>query len=157
RREDGGEGEPREGGRRRRRRGRRGGRRNRQRSNETQFQSGETGSEPGLQQAVDDLDRPPRHERAPDDYSAATRGGAYSGPIQEHPVSPAEYSPATSSAQEPSRRRSTVREPVSFSSDGTPAPSPASPSAPIVSSTGSEESAAPKRGWWGKRLLGDKD
>jgi hypothetical protein len=27
----------------------------------------------------------------------------------------------------------------------------------VVSSSGSEESAAPKRGWWGKRLLGDKD
>jgi hypothetical protein len=26
----------------------------------------------------------------------------------------------------------------------------------VVSSTGAEEPVAPKRGWWGKRLLGDK-
>jgi hypothetical protein len=26
----------------------------------------------------------------------------------------------------------------------------------VISSTGAEEAAAPKRGWWGKRLLGDK-
>jgi hypothetical protein len=26
----------------------------------------------------------------------------------------------------------------------------------VISSTGAEEPAAPKRGWWGKRLLGDK-
>jgi hypothetical protein len=26
----------------------------------------------------------------------------------------------------------------------------------VISSTGPEESATPKRGWWAKRLLGDK-
>jgi len=137
----GGEGEPHEGGRRRRRRGRRGGRRNRQRNNEAQFRSGENGPEPELQHAVEDLDRPPSYESPP-----------YPAPP------PAEYPATGESAPESPRRRSTVREPVSFASEGTPTPpSATSPSAPIVSSTGSEESAAPKRGWWGKRLLGDKD
>jgi len=129
-----GEGEPRE-GRRRRRRGRRGGRRNRQRNGETPFRSGDNGPEPELHQAVEDLDRPPSYESAP----------AYSPPAEERPA------PPQSVASEQPRRRSTIREPAS--SGGENAPSPAS--APVVSSTGSEESA-PKRGWWGKRLLGDK-
>jgi hypothetical protein len=30
------------------------------------------------------------------------------------------------------------------------------PPAPVISSTASEETGQPKRGWWGKRLLGDK-
>jgi hypothetical protein len=54
------------------------------------------------------------------------------------------------------RRRSTIREPAPIMSPeaATPTPAPASiPVAqPIVSST--SEPAAPKRGWWGKRLLG---
>jgi hypothetical protein len=31
------------------------------------------------------------------------------------------------------------------------------PPTPVISSTANEESATPKRGWWGKRLLGDKE
>ena len=44
-----------------------------------------------------------------------------------------------------------------FSGEGMP-PSPANlpPSTPVVSSSGADEQTAPKRGWWGKRLLGDK-
>ena len=30
------------------------------------------------------------------------------------------------------------------------------PPTPVISITSSDEPAAPKRGWWGKRLLGDK-
>jgi hypothetical protein len=30
------------------------------------------------------------------------------------------------------------------------------PPTPVISST-SEDGGTPKRGWWGKRLLGDKD
>jgi hypothetical protein len=27
----------------------------------------------------------------------------------------------------------------------------------VISSTASEESGTPKRGWWAKRIMGDKD
>jgi ribonuclease E len=142
-----GDGEPRE-GRRRRRRGRRGGRRNRQRNGEAPFRSGENGPEPELQHAVEDIDRPPNYESRP----------AYSPQIEDRPAPPpAEYSATTAGAQEPPRRRSTIREPASFAAETAPTPpSATSPSAPVISSTGPEESAGPKRGWWGKRLLGDK-
>jgi hypothetical protein len=49
------------------------------------------------------------------------------------------------------RRGSTVREPASF----TRPPADAPPPSPVLSSSG-EEPAAPKRGWWGRRILGDK-
>jgi ribonuclease E len=143
------EGESRE-GRRRRRRGRRGGRRNRQRNGEAPLRSGENGPEPELQHAVEDMDRPPNYESPP----------AYSPPIEERPVLPPVESSApeaNANAQEPPRRRSTIREPAPFATDSAPTMSstPSSP-IPVISSTGSEEPAAPKRGWWGKRLLGDK-
>jgi hypothetical protein len=95
------------------------------------------------------MDRPPSYETAP----------AYSPPVEERTIpSPAEYSATTASAPEPSRRRSSIREPAPFGRENMPVPpSATSPSAPVVSSSGSEEPAAPKRGWWGKRLLGDKD
>ncbi|HMF24368.1 MAG TPA: ribonuclease E/G [Pseudolabrys sp.] len=147
------DGEPREGGRRRRRRGRRGGRRNRQRNGggDAPARSIENGPEPELQRAADDLDHPPRYESAPSDFSAAT------SPLpEERPPPPLpEFSATTHGAQEPPRRRSTIREPVP-GEGAPPPPSVTSPSAPVVSSTGSEEAPAPKRGWWGKRLLGDK-
>jgi ribonuclease E len=151
------DGEPRE-GRRRRRRGRRGGRRNRQRGGEAPFRPGETGPEPELQHAVEDLDRPSRYESSPSEFSSTTPGVPYSPPPEEHAAPPVEYSATAASTQESSRRRSTVREPVSFPTENTATPSPVtSTPAPVISSTTSEESAAPKRGWWGKRLLGDKD
>ena len=54
------------------------------------------------------------------------------------------------------RRRSTVREPAPFAVEAAP-PSPTlPPPTPVISSTAGE-SAAPKRGWWAKRLMGDKD
>jgi ribonuclease E len=143
-----GEGEHRE-GRRRRRRGRRGGRRNRQRnSGEPTVRSSENGPEPELQHAVEDLDRPPVYESSP----------PYSPPIEERPAPPpAELTATTPTGTEVLRRRSTTREPASFA-DGAPPPASSPSSAtPIVSSTGSDESAAtPRRGWWAKRLLGDK-
>jgi ribonuclease E len=147
-----GEGEPRE-GRRRRRRGRRGGRRNRQRNGngEAPFRSAESGSEPELQRAIEDMDRPPNYE--------INSSSAYSPPIEDLPAPPETESFASSvaSTQEPSRRRSTIREPAPFTGEGaTTTSSTATPPTPVISSTSSEESAAPKRGWWGKRLLGDK-
>ena len=140
----------RDGARRRRRRGRRGGRRNRQRNGEAPLRSnGENGRDPELQHAVDDMDQAPRYEPAP----------AYSPPVEERAApSPVEYSATAPSAQEPPRRRSTIREPAPFVGENVQVPpSVASPPAPVVSSTASEAPAAPKRGWWGKRLLGDKD
>jgi hypothetical protein len=50
------------------------------------------------------------------------------------------------------RRGSTVREPASFARPPADTPTPA----PVVSSSDGEEQATPKRGWWGRRLLGDK-
>jgi ribonuclease E len=141
-----GEGEHRE-GRRRRRRGRRGGRRNRQRnSGEPAVRSSENGPEPELQHAVEDLDRP----------SAYDSGPAYSPPIEERPAPPPAELTATTPGADVLLRRSTIREPASFADDPPPAQSP-SPATPVVSSTGSDESTAtPRRGWWAKRLLGDK-
>ncbi|MFZ0029734.1 MAG: Rne/Rng family ribonuclease [Pseudolabrys sp.] len=136
------EGELRE-GRRRRRRGRRGGRRNRQRNGEAPLRSAENGAEPGVNHVADDFDRPVSYDSTQD----------YAPPIEQKPPEP--RAPAFS-AEEPSRRRSTIREPAPFASDNPPVPPPSAPPSPVVSSTGAEEPVAPKRGWWGKRLLGDK-
>jgi len=138
------EGEARE-GRRRRRRGRRGGRRNRQRDGEAPFRAHENGPEPELQRAVDDP--APNYESIPP---------AYSTPIEEPPPAPLMDSPAPAAVAgpEPSRRRSTIREPAPFS-EGASTPATTPPPTPVISSNVPEESA-PKRGWWGKRLLGDK-
>jgi ribonuclease E len=144
-----GEGESHE-GRRRRRRGRRGGRRNRQRNGngEAPFHPGEPGPEPQVQHAVEE-GHASSFESAP----------AYAPPpIEDRPAPPPteSFAPAES-GQEPSRRRSTIREPAPFAGEGAPAASSASsPPTPVISSTSAEESATPKRGWWGKRLLGDK-
>jgi len=140
-----GEGETRE-GRRRRRRGRRGGRRNRQRNGEAPFRSAENGPEPGLHQAAEEFESPMSYDS----------GQNLSQPVDQPPAPALEPQASVFSAQEPPRRRSTIREPAPLASDAPPAPSPASPPAPVISSTGAEEAAAPKRGWWGKRLLGDK-
>ena len=135
--------------RRRRRRGRRGGRRNRPRNGDAPFQAGENGQDPEFRQAAEDTGQRPSYENAP----------AYSPPAEVRPSpSPEEYSAPSASAQERPSRRSTIREPAPFAAaESAPkTPSATSPTVPVVSSTGSEEPAAPKRGWWGKRLLGDK-
>ena len=140
------EGETRD-GRRRRRRGRRGGRRNRQRNGEAPFRSAENGSEPELHQTADQFDSPPSYQGRED----------FSQPAEQPSVPEPEPQAPVFSAQESPRRRSTIREPAPFASETPPpAPAPASPPAPVISSTGAEETATPKRGWWGKRLLGDK-
>jgi ribonuclease E len=140
-------------GRRRRRRGRRGGRRNRQGRNgdgprDEQHQDGEAGS---------------------DDIAAAGNGNDYAAPDDDRapldvPSSdnrqPDAAPPAVAAAQDDSapatetpRRRSTIREPAGF----VPEAAPSSSSGPVVSSTSTEETAQPKRGWWGRRLMGGKD
>jgi ribonuclease E len=133
-----------EGGRRRRRRGRRGGRRNRQR-NEERPSFGDAAPQAEPQHAPEDVDHSPAYESEP----------VYTPPTDYHPAPPPESSAIASGEPDVPRRRSTIREPASFSS-GSPAPSNNPTSTPVVSSSG-DEPAAPKRGWWGKRLLGDKE
>jgi ribonuclease E len=153
-------GEERDGGRRRRRRGRRGGRRNRPHNGDAPL-GDNGGPEPDLQHAVEDMDGGPaiaareHEERRPE-------------PRQERPVPTAEAefpppsAPAPAAAlsepppSEAPRRRSTIREPAPIGRADAPAPAPviATPE-PVVSST-APEPATPKRGWWGKRLLGGK-
>jgi ribonuclease E len=140
-----GDGEAREGGRRRRRRGRRGGRRNRQRNGDRPSFGGDSSPQPDYQRAVADTDKSPPYENEP----ASKESTEY------RPAPPPEVSAVAGGEQEVPRRRSTIREPASFSSDG-PAPANNPSSTPVVSSSGADEPAAPKRGWWGKRLLGDK-
>jgi hypothetical protein len=97
-----------------------------------------------LRRAVEDLDRPPApyaDERPPLEHLS---------PAFEPPPAP---SAASVPEAEAPRRRSTIRE--SFGTTSSPVSAPAS--APVISSTGSEETATPKRGWWGRKLLGDKN
>jgi ribonuclease E len=146
-------------GRRRRRRGRRGGRRNRNRNGEAPapYNPNEAAPEPELVSAVADLDKPPANLDGAPTYPAPSHPSpAFTPPPYERPAAPAPETPAVSAQpQEPPRRRSTIREPAPI---GTAASSPAPViplPTPVVSSTA--EPSAPKRGWWGKRLLGDKE
>jgi ribonuclease E len=162
-------------GRRRRRRGRRGGRRNRTRDGETPMQAGEGngsdttsdtgngGLEPELVSAVEDLDHPPAFAPSNGPSNGYENAPAYAPPADAQPAPKAAPAPAAETApaddvpQEPPRRRSTIREPAPIATSGA-APAPATtlpPPTPVIVSTASEN-AAPKRGWWGKRLLGDK-
>jgi ribonuclease E len=159
-------------GRRRRRRGRRGGRRNRHRDGDAPMQAGDEANngdngagndddgdtdqeplgtgiiEPELVKAVEDLDRPPAFTP-----SHASSNGYESAPAADG----AATTPTSDQPQEPPRRRSTIREPAPVANNGiTPAAASTLPTpTPVVVST-SNADAAPKRGWWGKRLLGDK-
>ena len=150
-------GEHREG--RRRRRGRRGGRRNRRRNGnggETPY-SGDRGEavyagEHGRHSYTDAVE--PHETRVGADFPPVSEEDASNvSPPFEREASrqsaTAEHSPEPTEP-EPPRRRSTVREPA-FGTE--PAPTP--PPQPVISSSG-EESSAPKRGWWARRLMGDK-
>ncbi len=150
-------------GRRRRRRGRRGGRRSRHdRNGEGHFQSENAANTEQSRQDHDDFDR--QQPLPPPDYeppAASTSEPVYAAPPREGTSPAADSAPPTSAPgeNEPPRRRSTVREPAPFSSSGeTGAPMPPStlppPPTPIVTSNESNEPAQPKRGWWGRRLLG---
>jgi ribonuclease E len=150
--------------RRRRRRGRRGGRRNRQgRNGDAPFPSNGGQPEPALQHAVEDLKRPP----APPAYERpAMERPIIDRPYNQPPVSPPEPQPAAppqaaapaQAEPEPPRRRSTIREPAPIGIAGAPPPPAPTipPPTPVISSTASDDAGQPKRGWWGKRLLGDK-
>jgi ribonuclease E len=154
--------------RRRRRRGRRGGRRNRHRNGDQPNEAGHEGT-----------DAP--HDVAAGHVGAEQNTPAYSPPgftpphserpaqepVYEAPPAPApahaEMTPLPAPTQEAPRRRSTIREPAPVSTGAPSAPTPApaqtpayEPPTPVISST-APETAAPKRGWWGKRLLGGND
>jgi ribonuclease E len=153
-------------GRRRRRRGRRGGRRNRHRDGEAPAQVDIGEIEPELKSAVEDMDRPLSigNESAPAEVPAAYATPVGEGPaplppqLSQEPVQEAVAEPPASAAQEPPRRRSTIREPAPIATAGAPTALPPTlpPPTPVISSTASDNSGQPKRGWWGKRLLGDK-
>ncbi|HXD47028.1 MAG TPA: Rne/Rng family ribonuclease [Pseudolabrys sp.] len=173
--DDGGGTEPREGaatgngqsddqdGRRRRRRGRRGGRRNRHRNGDNnQGNGGEYGEhdrpasfEGGVHETSEGAPHP-----VLSDEDATVMAPPFPQPSPVHAEAPVPP-PAAEPSHEPApRRRSTIREPAPVSSPAetaapAPQPAPVSASEPVVSST-SDEPSAPKRGWWGKRLLGDK-
>ncbi len=156
-----GESQGQEGGRRRRRRGRRGGRRHRR--------NGENGGYQGRPDHGGD------QVQEQDEVSSYSPYGDEQGtPVaaqQDHvvpeghePVEPQTSAPPMPDSEPPHaseteaadtpRRGSTVREPASSFIQSAPPPAPAP--TPIVSSTASEETAPPKRGWWGRRLMGNK-
>jgi ribonuclease E len=152
-------------GRRRRRRGRRGGRRNRHRNGEGQEGNGhEAGAEHAapFEEGVHETSEGAPHPVLSDE-DAMAMAPSFPQPTPVH----AEAAPASTvhamepMPDQPPRRRSTIREaaPVAAPREAAP-PLPVSQPAhstsePVVSST-SGETAAPKRGWWGRKLLGDK-
>jgi ribonuclease E len=161
-----------EGERRRRRRGRRGGRRNR-RDGEAPF----TGEPRGEHEPRADFEGHAPFAAEPARHDAATHAHDPDVPIphsaepdrtepkharhaQPEPIVPIPIPPVATPAPEPaaSRRRSTVREPVPFvigSGEAPvvpPTPAPIPHSEPVVISPAKDEQ--PKRGWWGKRLIG---
>jgi ribonuclease E len=121
-----------DGGRRRRRRGRRGGRRHRR--------NGENGghreTHGGESVASFDQNEPP--DQAQGQPAAA--------------AIPEPFLPPRAEPQSPESVAEAPRRGSSFTRPSADAPAPT----PVVSSSGGDEPAAPKRGWWGRKLLGDK-
>ena len=163
-----------EGERRRRRRGRRGGRRNR-RDREAPVASSETDAPvPQRERIVSDLDATPELDdaRAPlfDVQSAQVvterqldmPAGDEAGAHTKLPAQAEEPSLTATTASEPPRRRSTVREPALATSDNeaserasSTAGSPALAEPAVSSSAENENGDRPRRsGWWSKRLIG---
>jgi ribonuclease E len=146
--------------RRRRRRGRRGGRRNRQRDGDAPGQTGNGNQDAGFVPEGGEPGFAPHNDQGNgQDHDQPVSTPVYAEPADERPSAPepARVVPeAPAALQEAPRRRSTIREPAPFAAAGSPPPPPASLPQPVVVSTASDEPAAPKRGWWGKRLLGDK-
>jgi len=159
-RPEGAEGE--DSGRRRRRRGRRGGRRNRHRNGEGAPFHGNGGPEQELHAGTDfppvsDEDASaiaPAFEERP--AAPAQPTTPESVPVPAAPPPTAESEPAAPTPQEPPRRRSTIREPAPVASEGAPPAPTAPPPTPVIVTTASDDRGQPKRGWWARRLLGDK-
>ena len=152
--------------RRRRRRGRRGGRRNKHRNGDAPLGQENGQGEFAQESAHGAADFPPvSDEDASGIAPPFERSVTVEPPPQSFVAAPEpKPAPALASAepasqesrQEAPRRRSTIREPAPIGASApAPAPVPVTPPpTPVVSST-APETAAPKRGWWGKRLLGD--
>ena len=166
-------------GRRRRRRGRRGGRRNRRGRDgeegadgaQEPYENGQGEAEPELQHAVEDMDRPATWDQGDEPQpveqpvSVPTAEADFPAPVGHDAPEAIEAQAEAEAAEEveateaPRHRRSTVRERAPIAIEGEPpAPSPTlpPPPAPVISVSSSDEPAQPKRGWWGKRILGDK-
>jgi ribonuclease E len=153
-------------GRRRRRRGRRGGRRNRRgREDEApQHQNGDHAPDYAHAADADQVEPIAGEENGHDHMPAEPAYAPEPEPPMTSPTAEAEFPPPIEAApqpteSEPPRRRSTIREPAPFSAEGQsePPPSPTlPPPRPVISLNSEDEPAQPKRGWWGRRLLGDK-
>ena len=169
--------------RRRRRRGRRGGRRNRRgREGEGVAAEGANGEQPEFERAVGNAEdggfgaepeapampvptAEPQHDvRAQSELRSHSEPRPETEPEPAHTSTPeiaASVVPETAAAER-SRRRSTVREPVTqvLRDEGAaaapPAASPMPAAEPVVSSPAEDESSdRPRRsGWWSKRVLG---
>jgi ribonuclease E len=150
--------------RRRRRRGRRGGRRNRHRNGDAHPGNGHDAGEPervaSFEHGVHETSEGAPHPVLSDE-DASVMAPPFEQPTPVHAEaapSPAPSAPISDLPpdQPAPRRRSTIREPAPAVTPEAAAPSsapaPIPVAQPIVSST--SEPAAPKRGWWGKRLLG---
>ena len=134
-------------GRRRRRRGRRGGRRNKHRNGELRSTPTKRGPEPSLQRAAADMDQPPANYQSAPAYTPppyeprSIRRGANSQRSTARAATPALDHPRAG----PDRRRSSgLRRRCRRQRRSSPVRRP-------------RNAATPKRGWWGKRLIGDKD
>ncbi|MDI3471320.1 MAG: Ribonuclease E [Pseudolabrys sp.] len=144
------------GQRRRRRRGRRGGRRHR-RNGENGFDGRhDEHREPSYAASDDDAggvsdnEAPaaPQTDFEPAADRSRTESVAEPPRTQSRDETPEAAETPDAAGPTPSRRGSTVRE-----SPSTSQPQAAPSSSPVVSST-TDESGSPKRGWWGRRLLG---
>jgi ribonuclease E len=150
----------REGERRRRRRGRRGGRRNRhERDRDASLPAHDRDAhEPHhALTTAEDLTAPPASEP---DIKAAVADLDAAAPSSAMPSAAPPPAPEPLAAEEPPRRRSTVREPAPIvgNSEATEAPAQSSSAAPqpIITEVGdSEQAGKPRRsGWWSRRIAG---
>ncbi|MFL5101238.1 MAG: Rne/Rng family ribonuclease [Xanthobacteraceae bacterium] len=161
--------------RRRRRRGRRGGRRNRREREESGPFADSGSMEPEVSSAVADFDRPwmpsepaAKESGEPPQMEPAAGGEStptYRAPVTtalvpppEQPEQPMSSERPMAPAEEPPRRRSTVREPAPFvigSGEAPVAPPPPPSAPPQPSAEPPEEAEQPRRtGWWSRRLMG---
>jgi ribonuclease E len=154
---------------RRRRRGRRGGRRNR-RGHEDRAGNGQErhGRERDDQDAPEQTTAEEIVERVPGQHrqvepEIARAVSDFGGPQSELPRSEPSEAPAAAQGESP-RKRSTVRERVSFDLGGDSEPAPRSASEPAAAHTPSPAPAEPagadkdqprRTGWWAKKLLGN--
>ncbi|MGN6463707.1 MAG: Rne/Rng family ribonuclease [Pseudolabrys sp.] len=154
-------------GQRRRRRGRRGGRRNRERRDG--FVPAEGQHDPSMPEQPDFLSAPlppptdqPAHEPAPQVIHHEPIVAA-EAPAPSAPAAVAAEAPAAAKETAKPRRRSTIREPAPVANSAAAAAQPVAPApvaptatepAPAAESP-SDDGAPAKRGWWGRRLLGN--